>query len=148
MITSDRNTWPSGDLIWNVCQAIAIAEGADEPGTAPDRYNNPGDLSKGDEHGQPVIGYTKLPDGEVLIIFANKEAGWNALYSKIANIVAGRSSTYSPRMTWRQIAGKYAGNSQAWVNNVARELGVQPDDVFANYFSGGNSPGPVASGAP
>ena len=131
--------------MWNVCRAIALAEGANVSSSAPDRANNPGDLSKGDEHGQPVTGYTTLPDGEVLIAFANKEAGWNALYTKIAHIVSGASSTYSPQMSWRQIAQKYAGNAAAWLNNVTAVLGVGPDDVFSNYFSGGGAQPPPAA---
>jgi hypothetical protein len=134
MITNNPATWPGGDKVWDVCRAIAFAEGANVPGDAPDRFNNPGDLSIGDEHGQAVIGYVSLPDGEQLINFATKEAGWAALYTKISNIVAGRSSTYSPNMTWRQIAGKYAGNSSVWVNNVTNALGVSPDSRFGDFF--------------
>jgi len=136
MITSNPSTWPAGDKVWDVCHAIALSEGANVLGSAPDRFNNPGDLSKGDEHGQPVIGYVNLPDGEVLINFASKEAGWAALYSKISNIAAGRSSTYSPNMTWRQIAAKYAGNSSAWANNVTNALGVSLDSRFGDFFLG------------
>ena len=74
MITNHRSTWASGDLVGNVCRAIALAEGANVAGAAPDRYNNPGDLSKGDENRQPASGYTRLSDAENLIIFASKEA--------------------------------------------------------------------------
>jgi hypothetical protein len=136
MITNSPTTWPAGDKIWEVCRAIALGEGANVLGSAPDRLNNPGDLSKGDEHGQQVLGYVTLPDGEVTIHFASKEGGWQALYSKISNIVFGRSSVYSPDMTWRQIAQEYAGNSSAWVNNVARVLGVNPDSRFGDFFFG------------
>ena len=134
MITNDPRSWPAGDKIWEVCRAIALAEGANIGGSAPDRLNNPGDLSRGDEQHQAVIGYETLPDGEVAIHFASKEAGWNALYSKISNIAAGRSSVYSPEMTWRQISAKYAGNSSAWVNNVTAALGVNPDSRFGDFF--------------
>lgn len=133
-ITCDPATWPAGDKIWTVCQAIAFAEGAEVLGDAPDRYNNPGDLSKGDEHGQAVSGYVRLPDGEEEIYFANKLAGWTALYHKIQNIVEGKSHVFSPRWTWRQVAKEYAGDSQDWVNNVTTRLGVSPDDLFGNYF--------------
>jgi hypothetical protein len=142
-ISNDPSTWPSGDQVWTVCQAIASAEGANVAGSVPDRTNNPGDLSKGDEHGQPVSGYTvNSADGENLIVFASKDAGWAALYAKIANIAAGNSSVYSPLMTWTQIAQKYAGNWQAWVANVTGFLEVSPSDVFINYFTGG-MPGPT-----
>src|SRR6266403_1907032 len=46
-ITFDPATWPSGDRVWNVCRAIAHAEGADVEGSNPDRLNNPGDISDG-----------------------------------------------------------------------------------------------------
>ena len=137
IITSDPSTWPAGDPIWNVCQAIAFAEGANQAGDAPDRYNNPGDLSKGDEHGQAVSGYIRLPDGEQEIYFANKLAGWTALYRKIQHIVEGKSRVFSPTMTWRQVSKIYAGDSTDWVKNVTDRLGVDPDLVFADYFAQG-----------
>lgn len=118
-----------------MCRAIALAEGANSAGNAADRYNNPGDLGRGDEHGQTVTGYVTLPDGEILIIFATKEGGWQALYQKIANIAAGTSSAYSPQMTWRQIGQRYAGNSATWTANVTRVLGVSPDSRFGDYFA-------------
>jgi hypothetical protein len=134
-ITNDPSTWPAGDRIWDVCRAIAIAEGANIAGSAPDRYNNPGDLSKGDEHRQAFTGYTILPDGELLIQFATKMAGWTALYSKISRIVQGQSSVYSTSMTWTQFAEKYAGSSLAWAANVTRQLGVQIGDTVGGYFA-------------
>lgn len=134
-ISNDPNTWPMGDRVWDVCRAIAMAEGANIAASAPDRFNNPGDLSKGDEHGQPFVGYTKLPDGEVIIKFTTKADGWNALYAKISNIAAGRSQVYSPSMTWTEFSVKYAGNAQAWAANVTSQLGVQITDTFGAYFA-------------
>jgi hypothetical protein len=133
-ITNDPGTWPSGDRIWDVCRAIAIAEGANVAGSVPDRANNPGDLSKGDEHGQSFNGYTALSD-ELLINFASKNAGWQALYNKINRIVLGQSSVYSLSMTWTQLAQKYAGNSTAWANNVTQQLGVKVTDTIGAYFA-------------
>jgi hypothetical protein len=133
-ITNDRSTWPAGDEVWDICQAIAIAEGANVEGADPDTYINPGDLSKGDEHGQAIVGYVNLPDGETLIQFETKTGGWQALYTKIDNIRKGISLTYRPSWTWNQIAAKYAGDSADWVANVTRELGVSPTDTFASYF--------------
>lgn len=133
-ITSNPQTWPMGDKVWNVCRAIALAEGANVEGGAPDRLNNPGDLSKGDEHGQNVVEYVILPDKEDAIHFSTKVGGWTALYRKIANIRDGKSSVYNPSMTWLQIAYKYAGNSVVWAGNVARELGVSATDKFGSYF--------------
>jgi hypothetical protein len=136
MITSNPATWPSGDKVWDVCRAIAFAEGANVANTAPDRLNNPGDLSRGDEHGQPVIGYVTLQDGEDAIQFASKEAGWTALYTKMANAAQGLSSVYSPAMTWRQVAQKYAANSAVWLANVTGLLGVSPDSRYGDFFLG------------
>lgn len=134
-ITNDPGTWPSGDQVWQVCCAIAHAEGADVAGAAPDRYNNPGDLSKGDEYGQGVVGYVTLPDGENIIEFETKAGGWQALYTKINHIRLDVSLAYSPSMTWNQIAAKYAGDSASWVRNVTNQLGVSPTDTFGSYFS-------------
>lgn len=133
-ITHDPQTWPAGDLVWNVCRAIALAEGADVEGSAPDRYNNPGDLSKGDEHNQPVIGYVTLPDGEVEIHFVTKAGGWQALYKKIMNIRLGLSKVYKPSMSWDEMGKKYAGNSAVWSANVAAKLGIAPTDKIGAYF--------------
>jgi hypothetical protein len=135
-ISDDPNTWPSGDDVWNVCQAIALAEGYNKGGNAaPFRYNNPGDLSKGDEHGQQVTEYVKLGCGETIIHFSTAIGGWQALYAKISNIKNGVSLLYRPTMTWQEIAAKYAGNSSAWVSNVCATLQVQPTDQFQDYFS-------------
>ena len=123
--------------IQDIAKAIAHAEGFNIPGAAPQRYNNPGDLSKGDEWGQSVSGYTTLPDGEDLIIFATPDDGWNALYAKLQNIADGNSRVYSPDMSWSQIAQHWAGNSGAWASNVAGTLGVSPDSTFAEYLGCG-----------
>jgi hypothetical protein len=120
----------------NIADAIAQAEGYGQAGAAPTRYNNPGDLSKGDEWGQSISGYTTLPDGEDLIIFASPEAGRAALLAKLQNIANGGSRTYSPDMTWAEIAQHWAGNSGAWASNVTRVLGVSQDSTFAEYLGG------------
>jgi hypothetical protein len=136
-ITHDPTTWPYGDRLWAFCQAVARQEGADEEGSAPDRYNNPGDLSRGDEHGSPVTGYHILPDRENLIIFASKQGGWNALRMKFWNILNGRSHVFSPEMTLEQIGAKYATNPD-WASGVARLFGVDPKQPFSSYFSEDN----------
>lgn len=133
-ITHDPETWPGGDRVWNVCRAIAMAEGANVEGAAPDRMNNPGDLSKGDEHGQSVVEYVILPDKEDVIHFQTKIGGWTALYKKVINIRDGKSKVYSPSMTWAEVAKSYAGNSTAWANNVAKALNVSVDEKFGAYF--------------
>ena len=137
-ITHDMATWPAGDTIWDVCRAIARAEGANVANSAPDRYNNPGDLSRGDEHGQSVAGYVVLPDGEDLINFADKPGGWQALYLKIANAVNGNSNRYNADMTFSEIAVQWAGDAGTWALNVGKFLGVDPDTTtLGDYVSGG-----------
>lgn len=130
MITHDPTTWPTGDKIWDVCRAIAIAEGANVENSNPDKLNNPGDLSDGFAMygGEPHSGsdVTKFP---------NKETGWKWLYGKIERAKEGKSSVFLPTMTWLQFAKKYAGDWQNWVNNVTRELGVKETDIFGDFFN-------------
>jgi|SRR5579872_4121908 len=133
-ITNDPSTWPSGDRMWDFCRAIAQHEGAAEAGSAPDRFNNPGDLSKGDEHGQEVSGYHRLPDGENLIIFSTKAGGWMALQAKFQNILDGKSHVYSPAMSLTEIGSKYASDP-AWAKGVAEIFGVDPGQPFESYFN-------------
>src|SRR5689334_21454478 len=52
----DKSTWPHGDKIWNLCRAVAVAEGYGPPNNVPTLANNPGDLGLGD------IGY-----GEIIV---------------------------------------------------------------------------------
>lgn len=130
-ITSDRSTWPTGDRIWNIAQAIAIAEGANVPGSNPDRLNNPGDISDG----AGTFG-SQAHSGSNVTTFPDKETGWSWLYNKLENIARGKSHVFSPSMTWEEFAQKYAGNWQNWVNNVTRELGVDPSSTFGDYVNG------------
>lgn len=129
-ITSDPSTWPSGDLIWQACQAVAHAEGADVPNSNPDRLNNPGDIS--DFAG--VYGY-EPHSGSKVTVFPSKEIGWQKLYWKLSALAGQRqSSVFSPNMTWLECARAYAGNWQNWVNNVTSALGVSPNDRCGNFF--------------
>lgn len=128
MITNDPNTWPSGDRIWSICQAIAIAEGANVAGSNPDRLNNPGDISDG----SATYG-SESHSGSNVTKFPDKDTGWQWLYRKINNILLGNSDVYSPTMTWIQFAQKYSANWQAWVNNVTNQLGVSPNDSINSY---------------
>lgn len=128
-ITSDSGTWPSGDAYWNIARAIAFAEGANVKGSAPDRNNNPGDISDG----SGTYGFDPLVSDSKVTRFPDKDTGWKWLYQKIANAALGRSSVYSPDMTWNQIAQKWAGNWQVWVTNVTRYLGVDPNSTLRQY---------------
>jgi hypothetical protein len=134
-ITADPSTWPGDDKIWNICAAVAIAEGYNlGDGAAPFDLNNPGDLSPGDEDGQRTNG-SQPHGGSFVIVFQLAEGGWTALYHKFSNIVAGRSSVYPKSFTWAQVAAKYAGNSAAWLANVTNYLGVDPSSTPAQYVN-------------
>src|SRR5260370_8915636 len=129
-ITFDESTWPSGDRVWNVCRAIARAEGANVEGSVPDRLNNPGDISDGG------LTYGFEPhSGSSVTDFPDKQTGWQWFYNKISNIVAGKSHVYSPSMTWTELAKKYAGNWRPWVANVTGSLGVSPAETVGSYFA-------------
>jgi hypothetical protein len=132
-ITGDPSTWPGDDPIWNICCAVAIAEGYNVSGSVPFDLNNPGDLSPGDEDGQSTCGGAQSHGGSQVIVFCTAEGGWTALYNKFNNIVNGNSSVYPVSWTWTQVAQKYAGNWQAWLNNVTSYLGVDPTSTPAQY---------------
>jgi hypothetical protein len=136
-ITADPSTWPQGDRIWDVCRAIAAAEGYDQGrGAAPFDLNNPGDLSPGDEHGFATVGPAEFHGGSSIIHFAKPADGWNALRLKIQNIASGRSNVYSADWSWMQIAEKYAGDAANWSRNVAASLGVDVTSTLADYVTG------------
>lgn len=135
-ITNDPSTWPGDDRIWNICAAVALAEGYNlGEGTAPYDLNNPGDLSPGDEDGQRTNG-AQPHGGSFVIVFQFAEGGWQALYHKFSRIVNGQSSAYPQSWTWSQVARRYAGNSDAWVRNVTGYLGVDPSSTPASYVNG------------
>src|SRR5271154_4301588 len=104
-ITNDRSTWPTGDAIWKIAQAIALAEGYNLPDSNPYRLNNPGDISDGfiTFGGEPHSGsnVTRFPDAKT---------GWQWLYDKLTRISQGKSNVYSVQMTWIELAQKWAGN--------------------------------------
>jgi hypothetical protein len=132
-ITSDQSTWPSGDRIWDICQAIAIAEGANIPGSFPDRYNNPGDLSTGDAPQFSTV--VNTTDNEVVVMFPDKQTGWQYLYNKVNRIVTGGSSAYPANLSFNQVGVKWASptTGATWANNVANQLGVDPNSTPEQY---------------
>ena len=139
-ITNDPATYPGASSlypnaqIWNICTAVAIAEGFNAgSGTAPYDLNNPGDLSPGDEAGQATGGPPQSHGGSSIINFYSVENGFIALYTKFSNMVNGLSSVYPKTWTWAQVAEKYAGNSAAWLNNVTMYLGVEATSTPAQY---------------
>lgn len=128
VITNDPDTWPQGDAFWDVCRAIATAEGANVPGSNPDRLNNPGDISDGYE----VYG-GEYHSGSYITHFPSRVQGWSWLYNKVKNGMTGNSTVYLRSMTWTQVAHTWAGNWQDWLNNVTDYLGVSPDDQWSTY---------------
>lgn len=131
-ITTDPATWPSGDRVWNICRAIAIAEGYNAANSNPFRLHNPGDLSDGASY----FGYEDH-SGSRVTKFPDAATGWNWLYDKISNHISGKSSTYPVGMTVSQFAQKYAANWQNWQRNVGFQLGIDPTkSTFASYVRG------------
>lgn len=126
-ITTNIDTWPSGDNIWNICKAIARQEGANVSGSKPDRYNNPGDIT------DKVGGYPH--DSEGLTMFPSKSEGWQALYNKWVTILNGGSSVYNPNGSWYDIGSHWAADPN-WTNGVCAILGVDPNTTPAQYVSG------------
>lgn len=128
---TDQSTWPSGDRVWNVAQAIARAEGYDKEGSNPARLNNPGDISDGmDKYG------SEYHSGSNITTFPDAATGWSWLYDKIDRMRRGTSAVYKPTMTWLAIGAVWAPpNADVWATNVTNVLGVSPDDVVSDYFS-------------
>ena len=129
-ITNDPCSWPTGDRIWLICHAIAMAEGANLAGRVPDTNNNPGDISDG----ASTYGSVNA-DGSNVTTFPNKSTGWQWLYNKVSNIVNGKSAAYPKSATWAQVAKTWAGNSCAWLNNVTSILGVSENSTPADYIN-------------
>lgn len=141
-ITSDPATWPGAsvqypnDKVWNICTAVALAEGFNRgPGAAPYDLNNPGDLSPGDEAGQATGGPPQQHDGSSIICFATCEGGFIALYVKFSRIVSGSSKVYPASWTWAQVAKEYAGDASAWLANVTNYLGVSASSKPSDYVN-------------
>ena len=131
IIPTDPGTWPRGDRLWDVCRAVAFAEGYNVLNSVSARLNNPGDLSDGADQ----FGFENH-SGSRVTTFPDANTGWNWLYNKFSNIVQGRSSVYGQSWTFLQISQKYAGNWQPWVINVTSKLGVTPDTRLIDYVNG------------
>jgi hypothetical protein len=129
-ITSNPLTWPSGDRIWLVCHAIALAEGANISGSVPDNANNPGDISDGFN----TYGGTNV-DGSNVTQFPDKNTGWQWLYNKISAIVNGTSHSYSATESWNSFGQKWSGDWKTWVTNVTGTLGVSPTSSLQDYLN-------------
>lgn len=131
-ITEEEGTWPGSDRIWEICAAIARAEGFNRgAGYVPYDLNNPGDISDGAKT------YGSQPhSGSNVTTFPTAEIGWQWLYDKIERMVTGKSSTYPANTPWSGIAVTWAGNSAPWLANVIDYLGVSSDSTPADYVNG------------
>jgi hypothetical protein len=154
-ITVDQSTWPGAspqypsEGTWNICAAIARAEGYPQGyGAAPFDLNNPGDLSPGDENGEPTGGPAEFHGGSNIICFKTVEAGFIALYKKFQNIVNGNSNVYPVSAPWSEVAVTYAGNSSAWLNNVTNYLGVDASTTPAQYVASIDNAGATSNTSP
>jgi hypothetical protein len=141
-ITANPSSWPGAmeaypnDKVWNICAAVALAEGFDRgTGAAPYDLNNPGDLGPGDENGQVTAGPPQQHDGSSIICFATCEGGFIALYTKFWRIVVNQSHVYPASWTWAQVAAKYAGDSANWLRNVTTYLGVDATTTPQQYVN-------------
>lgn len=133
IVATDVTTWPSGDRIWDVCRAIAHAEGYNVAGSNPAVLNNPGDISDGSS----VYGF-ESHSGSSITKFPDAPTGWQWLYTKIENAANGLSSVYDPSMSWREIGSVYAPpNAETWASNVANNLGVDSDSSLGDYITNG-----------
>jgi hypothetical protein len=101
--------------------AIAAAEGSLE--AHPD-WNNPGDLT--DSFGFSSLG-PQNADG--VLAFQTLADGWGALRAQIELIARGASHVYTEQMSLLEMGLHWATASggEAWANNVAAYLGVDPE---------------------
>lgn len=127
-----KSDWPSGDKIWDICQAIAKAEGFGLPGAAPTRNHNPGDISDGAN----TYGFDSAVSDSKVTSFPDDTTGWQWLYNKVSNIVNGKSTVYGQDWSIEQIAQTWAGDSENWASNVASALGVDSSTSFSDYANG------------
>lgn len=132
IVATDPKTWPSGDRVWDCCRAIAREEGYQVPGSVPGRLNNPGDISDGaNKFG------SEAHSGSSVTTFPDAGTGWQWLYTKLMNGATGQSHVYLPSLSWYQVGAIWAPpNADAWAENVAAGLGVDPGDTWSDYILG------------
>lgn len=122
----------ASSAVQSIAQAIAQAEGFYVSGSLPQRSNNPGSLTI-----PAALGSGQNP----LNAFPSAQDGWDALYGEINLILNGGSHIYTPDMSIREIAQHWTtdvppGSQVNWASNVARALGISPDQSFNDYVSG------------
>ena len=70
-------------------------------------------------------------DSQGHLIFPTPEAGFEALIKDVQAKVSGNSKWLPANPTIAQMGKVYAENSQNWINNVTKELGVSPETQTA-----------------
>jgi hypothetical protein len=111
------------------CQAIAIYEGATEPGTRPYRNCNPGDLRW--PYGKPYPWGATGIDDAYFLIFPNFQTGFNALVGMVERAASGHSRIYRPDMTIVEFFNEFApssdnNNPDKYAEWVGEHIGVDP----------------------
>jgi hypothetical protein len=103
--------------VMRLAAAISVAEGyGADPSNAPTRANNPGSLKIA---GYPVTG------AEGISVFPTPQAGWNALYLQVQEILSGESKHYTSDMTIAQMAAEYTDTQGVnWAANVVATLRI------------------------
>jgi hypothetical protein len=107
----------AGFTVKRIAQAIAVAEGYGVAGAIPTVRNNPGNIRSA---AGPIATYDSAA------------AGWDALYTQVARMLAG-SSLYPPTWNIEQVAARYTGEAayMNWARIVAGELGVSTLTTFS-----------------
>ena len=96
-------------------------------GNLPQRNNNPGNIKAGGLSDDLATG----TDSQGHLIFPTPEAGFEALIRDVQAKVSGNSKWLPANPTIAQMGKVYAENSQNWINNVTKELGVSPETQTA-----------------
>lgn len=94
-------------------------------GNLPQRNNNPGNVKSGGL--KEVEALSIGTDSQGHLIFPTPQAGFEALVMDVQAKVNGNSRWLPVNPTISEMGKVYAENSQNWINNVTRELGVSPE---------------------
>jgi len=138
MFGDEGKTQPAGKIQETKLEQFASAIQKKEgwgPGTRSFRNNNPGNLRYGFQTGATGV------DEKDFTIFSTKEEGFNALIADIKAKATGKTRTdLTPDSTLYDFAEVYApekdGNDPvAYAEEVAAELGVNPNTTLKDYFA-------------
>jgi|GEM_PF-3523881 len=94
-------------------------------GNLPQRNNNPGNVKSGGL--KEVDALSIGTDNQGHLIFPNPQTGFEALVMDVQAKINGNSRWLPANPTISEMGKVYAENSQNWINNVTKELGVSPE---------------------